>query len=327
MQFHLAVIIPCLNEEKTLLTTLQDLPRKINGIDIIDIVVVDDGSTDKTAEIAHTFGCHVVKHKFNRGLGPAFSTGVDKALSLGCNILVNTDGDGQYPGRYIPQLIQPIIDNQADMVVGNRTPWEIKEFSKTKRIFQYIGNAITRKLIRVDVADTVSGFRAYSKDLLCSLNVTTRFSYVLDTLVQAVHKGFKVTTIKIDTNQATRPSRLFSNIFHHMSYSGMNLIRILLIYRPFHLFSCAALGFGVPGIILVGRFFGYYFLGDGTGHVQSLVIAAILLMLSGAMIVIGVVSFLIGINRSILERILENKKRNRYDSSYTEIRKSLNDVE
>ncbi len=308
----LVIQIPCLNEEETLPTVLKELPKDIPGIDEISVLVVDDGSTDKTTEIALRYSCQVISHKSNFGLGVAFATGVDEALKMGADVLVNTDADNQYPSNHIRDLVKPIIENKADIVIGNRDPWHVKEFSLVKRIFQYIGNFITRRLIGVDVPDTVSGFRAYSREALLKLHLTTRFSYVLETIVQAAAKRLRIMSIDISVKANTRDSRLHKNIYQHMLYSGGNLLRVLMIYRPFTIFSLVAAVFAIPGIFLVARFFYYYFQGDGTGHVQSLVIAAILIVVAGMLLVVGIVAFLMGINRLLIERQLTTIREDHY---------------
>lgn len=222
----LIIQIPCFNEEKTLPLVLDSLPKIISGISEIEIVVINDGSIDKTAEVARQYGATVINHAKNLGLGMSFKRGVEYALKQKVDILVNLDGDNQYPARYIPALIQPILDKKADVVVGNRTPWKVKYFSVVKRFFQYIGNFLTRKLIRTNITDTVSGFRAYSQKALYELNITAKFSYVLDTLMQLSVKDFRIISILIQTNPPTRKSRLYKNIFQYMFRSGLNILRV-----------------------------------------------------------------------------------------------------
>ncbi len=308
----LVINIPCYNEEKTLPLVLRELPKKINGISKIEVQIVDDGSKDKTAEIAQRFGCIVIKHKKNKGLGEAFRTGVEAALERGCDIFVNTDADNQYPSRYIIRLVQPIIENKADMVIGDRRPWKVKHFSPIKRFFQYIGNAITRRIAETKVPDTVSGFRAYSKEALMKLNVTTKFSYCLDTIVQASKKGLKIVSTSIETNPATRKSRLFKNIFQHMKKSAANIIRVYVIYEPFKTFLYISFLFFVPGIILLLRFLYYYFFIGSAGKIQSLIIAAIFFILGSVMFALGVLADLIGVNRRLIEEELYLKKKEVY---------------
>ncbi|PJZ67623.1 glycosyl transferase [Leptospira wolffii] len=305
----LVINIPCYNEEKTLPTLLAEIPKKIPGIKTIEVQVVDDGSNDDTAKIAAKYGCKVFIHKRNLGLGRAFKTGMEEALSSGADVFVNTDADNQYPSSYIPELIAPILAGTSDIVIGNRVPWKVNYFSPLKKILQWFGNLIVRTLIGTDVPDTISGFRAYSRESLLRLNVTTKFSYVLDTIVQAIRMDLSVSSIRIQTNPPTRESRLFKNVFQHMWKSGLSLIRLLIIHRPFHFFGLLATLTFLPGILIALRFLIFYFSGEGKGHIQSLLFAVILLLLSGLFLVSGVLAFLTGMNRKILEEILYREKK------------------
>lgn len=310
----LVINIPCFNEERTLPLVLSDLPKRIQGIKSIEVQIVDDGSTDKTVAVAETFGCKVIKHGRNKGLGIAFKTGMEEALRTGVDIFVNTDADNQYPSRYIPALIKPIMERNADLVVGNRKPWKVKHFSLIKRFFQYWGNWLTRSIAGVTVPDTVSGFRAYSREALLKLNITTKFSYVLDTLVQAGKKNLKILSMDITTNKPTRKSRLFKNILQHMKKSLANILRVYSIYEPFRTFLVFSAVFGVPALFLIIRFFYYYFTTVGpTGRIQSLIVAAILFIISGLMFVLGVIADLIGNNRKLYEDLLYLKKKEFYN--------------
>lgn len=309
----LVIQIPCYNEEKTLPLVLKELPKKIEGIDKIEVQIIDDGSKDKTIEIAQEFGVtRIIRHKRNLGLGTSFKDGVEAALSAGADILINTDGDNQYPSRYIPALIQPILEGKADMVIGNRKPWKVKHFSPFKRALQWFGNGLVRRIAGSDVPDTVSGFRAYNKESMLKLNVTTKFSYVLDTIVQATNKGLTITSIPMETNAPTRKSRLFKNIFQHMRKSGTNVIRCFIVYKPFQTFTIAAGLFAIPAIILLLRFLINYFMHTGAGLVQSLIISAILFFFSGLMITLGVIAGLLGTNRRLIEESIYLKKKEMY---------------
>jgi glycosyltransferase involved in cell wall biosynthesis len=309
----LVINIPCYNEEKTLPLVLHELPKKITGISRIEVQIVDDGSQDRTAEIAEQLGCKVIRHGRNKGLGIAFKTGMEEALRSGADIFVNTDADNQYPSRYIPALVQPVLDGRADLVVGNRRPWKVKHFSPIKRFFQYWGNWLTRSIAGVNVPDTVSGFRAYSREALLKINITTRFSYVLDTLLQAGKKDLKIMSMTIKTNKPTRKSRLFKNIFQHMKKSLANVLRVYAVYESFKTFLIFSGIFGIPAMFLIGRFMYYYITTVGpTGRIQSLIMAAILFVLSGLMFVLGVIADLIGNNRKLYEELLYLKKKEMY---------------
>ncbi|MDP4012091.1 MAG: glycosyltransferase family 2 protein, partial [Candidatus Nanoarchaeia archaeon] len=234
----LVINIPCLNEEHTLPLVLKDIPKQIPGIDKIEVQIVDDGSNDRTVEVAKKLGVdRVIIHKTNQGLGNAFKYGMQVALEAGADIFVNTDADNQYPSRYISNLVKPIINQETDIVIGNRRPWKVKHFSFLKRVLQRFGNWATRNVLGSDVPDVVSGFRAYNREAMLKINVTTKFSYVLDTIMQAVQKGLKIKSIDIETNPPTRKSRLFSNIFQHMRKSAANLVRMYYLYEPLKTFA------------------------------------------------------------------------------------------
>lgn len=312
----LVIQIPCLNEERTLPQVLEQLPKKIKGVDVIEVQIINDGSTDKTEDIAKKFGVtRIITHKKNLGLGISFKHGVEAALEAGADILVNTDADNQYPSRYIPQLIEPILQNKADIVIGNRKPWEVKHFSPLKRVLQYFGNGLVRKLIGSDVPDTVSGFRAYNYNSLLRLNVTTRFSYVLDTIVQAVHKNLIIVSIPITTNVATRKSRLFKNIFQHMQKSGMNVLRCYVIYQPFHTFLWLSIIFFVPALLLLGRYFLLYATGNGGGRTFSLTVMSICFFFAGLLLALGILGEQLGMTRKLIEEQLYFEKKHEYESS------------
>lgn len=308
----LVINIPCLNEERTLPLVLRELPREIPGIREIEVQVVDDGSRDRTVDVALQHGCIVLRHKRNLGLGTAFRTGADAALSRGCDIFVNTDADNQYPSRYIPLLVRPVLEGKADMVIGNRQPWKVRHFSPLKRSFQFIGNGITRRIAGMRVPDTVSGFRAYSREALLRLNVMSRFSYVLDTIVQAGKKGLVVKSVPIETNAPTRQSRLFSSMYQHMRKSAANILRVYTIYEPFKTFLMLSLVFFVPATLLALRFVYYFFIDGGQGHIQGLIASAIGFTIGAILFSLGVIGDLIGINRMLLEELLQRKKRQMY---------------
>ncbi|MBI3160023.1 MAG: glycosyltransferase family 2 protein [Chloroflexi bacterium] len=304
----LVINIPCLNEEQTLPLVLRELPQALSGVDEIEIQVVDDGSTDRTAGVAREFGCRVIQHKRHLGLGRAFNTAVWGALEAGADIMVNTDADNQYPGRYIEELIQPILHGDADIVIGDRRPGNVVYFSWVKRLMQRIGNWLVQWLVGGYVPDSVSGFRAYSANALLNLNVYTRYSYTLDSLAQASRKGLLVTWVPIQTNAPTRPSRLFRNIWGHMLQSGFNLMTVFVIYEPFLFFFFTSMLFAGPANILAVRFLYFYFLGQGSGHIQSLIFAAVGFTLAGLLFVLGVLGHLIGHLRRLLEDIYSLQK-------------------
>jgi glycosyltransferase involved in cell wall biosynthesis len=310
----LVINIPCLNEEKTLPLVINELPKKIDGVSEIEIQVIDDGSTDKTVEVAKMLGVtRIIKHKHNMGLGVAFKHGLEAALEAGADILVNTDADNQYPGRYISELVQPIIKHEADIVIGNREPWLIGHFSYFKRCLQYWGNFLARNIAGSDVPDTVSGFRAYSKDAMLRINVTTGYSYVLDTIVQASKKGLLIKSIPIEVNPPTRKSRLMKNIFSYLRKSFLNVMQCYVIYEPFKTFMTFATLFFLPALFLGLRFLYYnVIVKTGGAHIQSLILATILFTLSGLMFTLGIIANLLGANRRLIEEQLYLTKKTIY---------------
>jgi glycosyltransferase involved in cell wall biosynthesis len=308
----LVINIPCLNEEKTLPQVLSELPARIDGIDQIEVQVVDDGSSDRTAEIAEAHGCRLIRHKKNLGLGIAFKNGIDAALAHGADILVNTDADNQYPSRYIPDLIRPIMDGSADVSIGNRQTWKVKHFSFFKRFLQWFGSASVRLLSDSDVKDTVSGFRAYSRESLLRLNVKTRFSYVLDTIMQCSSKNLKMVSVDITPNPPTRKSRLFRNMFQHIRKSAFNLIKIYIMYRPFMSFLVLSILFLLPSLGIIGRFLYFYFTEGGAGHIQSLIAAAMLFTTSVLMLALGIIVELVKYNRELIEEQLYLTRKSFY---------------
>ena len=314
---NLIININCHNEEQTLPLVLESIPRELPGISEITVQIIDDGSTDETAEIARHYSAKLIQHKRNRGLGHAFKTGVEAAISSGCDIFVNTDGDNQYPAVYISDLIQPILDSRADIVIGNRKPWALQHFSFTKRFFQWVGNFLVNQLIDTPVPDTISGFRAYSAYALMRLQPTIGFSYTLDTLVQAARKGLQILSVPILVNVPTRSSRLFSNIFQYIYRSTHNILWIYIVHEPFKTFNTVALFFLAPAAYLLVRFLSFYFHGED-GHIQSLIISAIGFSLAGILFSLGVIAKLISYNRNFVEELLFQEKKRRWEEARTD---------
>lgn len=309
----LVVQIPCFNEEKTLPLVLVEIPKKIEGIDKIEVQIIDDGSTDKTVEIAKKLGVNrIIRHKVNRGLGISFSDGVESALSSGADILVNTDGDNQYPGKYIKDLVKPILKDEADIVIGDRQTIKIKHFSDKKKRLQSIGSSTVRYLSGVNVPDAVSGFRAYSRKSLVELNVLTKFSYCIDTIVQAGKKGLKVVSVPIETNSPTRESRLFRNIGEHVRKSSVNLLRLFAIYEPFKTFLIIGSLLAIPAIFFMVRFVYFYLFvpSEARGHIQSLVFGSAFMVASVQMFALGILADLVNVNRTLIEKTLKKQKNN-----------------
>lgn len=306
----LIIQIPCLNEEQTLQATLAELPRHIDGVDIIEILIIDDGSTDKTLEVAEACGVdHIFRHKTNQGLGRAFRTGLDNAVILGADIIVNTDGDGQYSGHSIEALIKPILAGQADIVIGDRDTSNNPEFGFIKKCLQRLGSHVVRSLSGIDVVDAVSGFRAISRDAALKLNVLSKFSYTIEMIIQAGNKQMSVVSVPIATNPKTRESRLFTNIPQFVSRQLVSMIRMYAMYRPMRFFFYIGTVISLAGLIPIVRFLVFYFSGQGDGKLQSLVLGGALITMGFIVFVSGLLSDLISQNRQLNEIALEKIRR------------------
>lgn len=300
----LVIQIPCLNEEKSLPITLKDLPKHIDGIDEIEILIIDDGSTDRTVEVAREFGvAEVVSLGTNKGLAKAFSAGLNKALEMGADIIVNTDADNQYKAEFISDIVKPVLDGKADIVIGTRPVAKIKHFSFMKKCLQKLGSFVMRCVSKTDVKDAPSGFRAFSRNAALQLNVFDNYTYTLDTIIQAKAKGLVTECVEIDVNPELRHSRLFSNMFLYIWRSIFTMLRMFIIYRPFRFFITIGVIFLFSGLILGGRFLYYFACGNGQGHIQSLILAAILLLTGVQVSLIAVLSELISINRKLIEDV------------------------
>lgn len=312
----LFVQIPCLNEEKTLPDVLKTIPRKVQGFDSVEILVIDDGSTDKTVEVAKKYGIkHFVHHRTNRGLARSFTDGLDYALAHGADIIVNTDGDNQYPQADIPKLTKPIIDGLADIVIGDRQTATIKHFSPFKRMMQQFGSWVVNRAALTNVPDTVSGFRAYSKEAALKMNIVNSFSYCTESIIHAGRKRIAIASVPVKTNPPTRKSRLFKNMWQHMYKSGRVIAKSYFMHEPLKLFV-------IPGVSLLAfstvPFIRYFALTIGElnpgQHVQSLLLGVALFTAGLLFCVLGVLADLIKTNRIISENILEQLKRSRYDA-------------
>lgn len=309
------VQVPCLNEESTLPSVLESIPKKVKGVDSIEVLIVDDGSTDKTVEVAKKHGVkHFVLHKKNEGLARSFHDGVNKALAMGADIVVNTDGDNQYPQERIGDLVQPILAGQAEIVIGDRQTSTIEHFSPVKKFFQRIGSWIVNKAAGTDLPDAASGFRAYSRESLMRLNIVTKFSYCMETIIQAGNKRIPITSIKIKTNPKTRESRLFKNMWQHMYKSGAAIVRSYIMYRPHLIFITLGVILFTGGLIPFVRYAVIYASGNREGdHIQSLLIGAVLIFSSMIAFALTVIADLTRTNRTLLEDSLERIKRLQFE--------------
>jgi glycosyltransferase involved in cell wall biosynthesis len=308
------VQIPCLNEETTLPLVLASIPKKIKGVDSIEVLIIDDGSTDKTVQVARKLGVkHFVIHDQWKGLARSFHDGILKALDLGADIIVNTDGDNQYPQNRIGDLVQPIIAGQADIVIADRQVQNIRHFSPLKKLLQRIGTNILNLAAGTSVPDAPSGFRAYSRETALQLNVVTRFSYAMETIIQAGNKNMKIVSIPVITNPKTRESRLFKNSWEHICKSGSAILRAFVMYKPVGLFVTVGTTLLVLGAIPFGRFLYFAFFHTSRGHIQSLIIGSVLLVAAFISFALGVIADLIRINRVLIEDGLEQSRRNRFD--------------
>lgn len=306
----LIVQIPCYNEQRTLPITVADIPRVIDGIDKVEVLIVDDGSTDRTVEIAREIGVdHIVHHKNNKGLARSFQTALDASLRLGADIIVNTDGDNQYKGRDIPALIRPIIDGEADVVVGDRQTHAIPHFSPAKRRLQALGSFAVRKASGTEIPDAVSGFRAMSRNAALQTNIISSFSYTIEMLIQAGKKQMAITSVPVGTNPATRESRLFQSVPDFIERSLTTMIRTYAMYQPLRFFFLIGMGLTALGLLPIFRFLWFYFNGAGAGNIQSLVLGGSLLVIGFVTYLIGLVADLISFNRQLIEMTLEKVRR------------------
>lgn len=306
----LIVQIPCYNEEQTLPAVVRGIPRHIHGVDHVEILVIDDGSTDRTVAVAQELGVeHIVTHTNNKGLARTFRTGLDACLALGADIIVNTDGDNQYDARDITSLIRPIINGTADIVVGDRQTENLAHFSPLKRRLQAVGSRAVRALSGTNVPDTVSGFRAISKRAALQLNIISPFSYTIEMLIQAGRKNLAVVSVPVRTNAPTRPSRLFRGVPHFIVRSAATMVRMYAMYKPLATFVSIGSVLFVAGALPILRFLYFWSIGDSGGHIQSLVLGGVLVTLGCVTFLIGLVADLINFNRQLVEITLEKVRR------------------
>jgi glycosyltransferase involved in cell wall biosynthesis len=310
----LFIQVPCLNEEETLPSVLKSIPAQIDGVDEIEILVVDDGSSDRTLEVARNHGVtHFVHHTRNMGLARSFRDGVDYALAHGADIVVNTDGDNQYPQDRIGDLVKPIIAGDADIVIADRQTQTIAHFSPFKKLMQRFGSQVVNRAASTELPDAASGFRAYSRASLLRLNVVTQFSYCMETIIQAGNKRLRIESVAVVTNPKTRESRLFKNTGHHMVKSAAAITRSYLMFKPYVIFATLTVLFGVAAAIPFVRFLVLWITqADTGGNVQSLIFGSIMSVAALLSLALGVISDLLRTNRILLEEQLERVKEMQY---------------
>lgn len=300
----LIIQIPCFNESQTLSTALSAIPKSVEGFDVVELLVIDDGSSDNTAEIAKQCGVHhVIKHTKNQGLARAFMTGIKHALEAGADVIVNTDADNQYEAQDIPKLVVPILEKRADIVIGARPIADIAHFSWSKKLLQKIGSWVVRSASRTNIPDAPSGFRAYSRFAAQNIVVFSEYTYTLETIIQAGQKNMAIISVPIRTNADLRPSRLVKSIASYVRRSIGTIIRIYAIYRPMRFFGSIGGVLFVLGVVLGLRFLYFFFNGDGNGHIQSVILAAVLMVIGFQTILVAFMADLMAANRKLSEEI------------------------
>ena len=306
----LMIQIPCYNEAETLGVALEALPKHVDGFDAVEVLVIDDGSSDNTAEVAREHGVHhIIRFTKNRGLARGFLAGLDACVKAGADVIVNTDADNQYDAGDIPKLTAPILDGSADIVVGVRAIEEIRHFSWIKKKLQKFGSGVIRRFSKTDIQDATSGFRAISRDAALRLNVFNDYTYTLETIIQAGQKNLAVQSVPIQVNEDLRPSRLVKSIVSYVKKSIGTIIRISIVYKPIRFFMTIGIILFGAGFLVGLRFLYFYFTGDGSGHIQSLILASILLGIGFQTILIAFISDLLATNRKIMEDVLYRLKK------------------
>lgn len=301
----LIIQIPCLNEASTLPATIADLPRVVAGIDVVELLVIDDGSKDGTADVARACGVdHIVRLRRNKGLAAAFMAGIDAALKRGADFIINTDADNQYAGREIPRLLAPLLSGDADIVIGDRNIAEVEHMSWRKRQLQRLGSWVVRQVSNTKVPDTTSGFRAYTRDAALRMTVVSEFSYTLESIIQAGKKRMAIAHVPVETNPRTRESRLFDSAFSYVKRSAATIVRIYAMYEPLKVFTYIGLTLFGAGFVLGLRLVYYYFQYEAGKHVPSAIAAALLMILGFIVLVIGLLADVISGNRKLLEDLL-----------------------
>ena len=307
----LIIQIPCLNEAATLPATLADLPRSVPGIDVVETLVIDDGSRDNTAEVAGSLGVtHVIRFRQRKGLAAAFMAGIDASLRRGADFIVNTDADNQYAGRDIPRLLEPLLQGEADIVVGDRNIRDLADMSWPRKVLQRLGSWAVRLVSATKVPDTTSGFRAYTREAALRMTIVSDFSYTLESLIQAGKQRMAVTHVSVGTNPRTRPSRLFDSVFSYLKRSTATIVRIYTMYEPLKVFTYIGTAIFLTGFAISVRFLYYYlFTHESAGKVQSLILSAVLMIVGFQVVLIGLVADVISGTRKLLEDLLYRVRR------------------
>ena len=301
----LIVQIPCLDEAATLPATVRDIPRSIPGVDVVEILVVDDGSSDETGPVARALGVdHIVSLRRTRGLAAAFVAGIDGCLKLGADLIVNTDGDNQYAGQDIAELVAPLVRGEADVVIGDRNVQSLRNMSWGRKILQRVGSWVVQQVSGTRVPDTTSGFRGYTREAALRMTIVSEFSYTLESIIQAGKKRMAVAHVPVRTNEQTRPSRLFRNVWNYLRRSGSTIVRIYTMYEPLKVFTTIGLAIFGLGFLISVRFLYFYVGGSGDGHLQSLLLSAVLMIVGFQVMLIGLVADVISANRKLIEELL-----------------------
>lgn len=316
----LIVQIPCFNEEATLPATVADIPRRIDGIDEIEILIIDDGSSDRTVEVARELGVdHIVHNPKNLGLAKSFKAGLDACLNLGADIIVNTDGDNQYAGWDIPKLVRPILDGEAQIVVGDRQTGRVEHFSGFKKMLQQLGSRVVARLADVDIPDAVSGFRAISRDAAIKINIVSHFSYTTEMLIQAGKKHLAITSVPVETNPKTRESRLFTSMPAFIRKQVTTMVRMYAMYQPLRVCFYMGTIFCTIGAIPFVRFLYFFLQGDKGEYIQSLILGGVFLTLGMVAYMFGVIADVINFNRQLIETTLEKVRRHELSECVCEV--------
>ena len=313
----LIIQIPCLNEAETLPATLADLPRHVPGIDQIEILVVDDGSTDDTVRVAQAGGVHhIVRLRRHKGLAAAFMAGIDAALKLGADFVVNTDGDNQYAGADIPKLLAPLLSGEADIVIGDRNIQALEHLSPSRKRLQWIGSWVVRQVSNTNVPDTTSGFRAYTREAALRMTIVSEFSYTLESIIQAGKKRLAIAHVTVSTNPLTRESRLFGSVWTYVKASAATIVRIYAMYEPLKVFASIGLTVFALGLAISLRFLYYYLTGTGLGDLQSLFLSAVLMIVGFQIALIGLLADVTAANRKLIEDLLYRVRTMELETGY-----------